>query len=250
MLLHAAAPRDGTFPASSMLPQLPPSVPQWVRDEIARVRPGVFPGPRHARRLHHHHRGAHPPAFPWRNRPGQFQPLGAWYDPTTWFDSTPAPTIEPVTVTPPVDLYPIEPVTVTPEVTLPPPVAMTAPAIQSPANVVPTTATPGTSDWFSSDVLPLLTIAGSTLIGFTQATHGLPIGGGIAAGPYPGGVASPAQLAMMTPAQRAQYLAQQSSFSSPSLMSSLFGGSSSTMMILSVAGLALMAVMVLKKENR
>lgn len=148
--------------------------------------------------------------------------------------------IAPVDVTPAIDLStgtfsppPIDFVTVTPSIfdtnpipSLPAFVTPTAPDIPAPSftvadqpapNVVPTTPTPGAStgtvapttpspDYFG-DILKLAQVAGQTFVGYTAAQHGLPPGvTGITPGaPLTGGPLSPAQLAMMTPAQRAQY---------------------------------------------
>lgn len=167
----------------------------------------------------------------------------------------------------------LQPIMVTPAVTDPTAgfITPTAPDIQppsftisdqAPASPVAATPTPssppgtsGSTDYFG-DFLKLVGVAGQTFVGYTAAQHGyVPgvTGGGIVPGAPVGGQLTPAQYAMMTPTQRAQYAAMYPGSipgSSPDILSQLFGssGSSSSMMTwLLLGGAALTMVLVLKK---
>ena len=127
------------------------------------------------------------------------------------------------------------------------------------AATTPTPSTPGSSgstDYFG-DFLKLASVAGQTFVGYAAAQHGyVPgvTGGGIGPGVPVGGQLTPAQYAMLTPTQRAQYAAMYPGSipgSSPDILSQLFGasGSSSSMMTwLLLGGAALTLVLVMKKN--
>jgi hypothetical protein len=177
-------------------------------------------------------------------------------------------TVTPEVTIPSTDTFSPQFISVTPEQTFPTFITPSAPDIpmpsftiadQPPANPVPTTATPSTSgstDYFG-DALKLLSVAGQTLIGYTAAQHGaLPPGvsGGIFAGQpvtgLPGGITA-AQLALMTPAQRAQYASMYpgtAAGSTPTdFLSALMGGSSGTTMLLLGGASLLVMVMLMRK---
>lgn len=219
MLLSESEMKSGILPG----PRLPP-MPGLVRDPRARA----------LRKLNH-----------WR----RFQ-LGD---------------IETVTVTPPIDIStglpsttytpppplpdfitPTVPDIAPPVIDILPPAAIVAPSLPSP----PVSVAPST-DWFG-DLTKLAQVAGQTAVGIIAAQHGLPpgvTGGGISPGPgvVPG--MSAAQLAALTPAQRAQYAAMYpgTSPSGGDMLSSLLGGSSMTTMLL-ISGLGLVAVLMLARK--
>jgi hypothetical protein len=172
----------------------------------------------------------------------------------------------------------LQPVAITPQVQDPYAgfLTPTAPDIQPPSFTIsdqpsgapvaasatpPSQQAPGTSgstDYFG-DFLKLASVAGQTFVGYSAAQHGYVPGatGGIMPGvPISGvgGSLTPAQYAMLTPTQRAQYAAMYPGTtpgSSPDLLSQLFGasgaGGSSMMTILLLGGAALSLVLILKK---
>lgn len=132
-----------------------------------------------------------------------------------------------------------------------------APVPSQPAPVASSVpGTSGSTDYFG-DFLKLASVAGQTFVGYAAAQHGyVPgvTGGGIGPGAPVGGQLTPAQYAMLTPTQRAQYAAMYPGSipgSSPDILSQLFGASGSSSSMLTwvlLGGAALTLVLVMKKN--
>ena len=179
------------------------------------VRSGIFPG----RRLPVH--AYHDPNDRLRRRRNQWQRF-------TLGD------IETVTVTPEVQLAPD---TITPTFDAGSLVSFT-PDIPAPVGVptIPMTGTTAPSTDWMGDFLKLAQIAGATTVGVISAQHGLPPG--VTSGISPG-----APIGRL-PVGASPY----GSFGTqPDMLSSLFGGSSMTTMLL-LSGLGLLGVLALTRK--
>lgn len=133
---------------------------------------------------------------------------------------------------------------------------------QAPANPTQPAAAvsaPGSSTDWAGDLVKLATVAGQTFVGITAAQRGLQPPGVTGIMPGPGVGAGPltaAQLALMTPAQRAQYATMYpgTGAASPTdFLSTLLGTGSGTgpslTEIMLLGGVGLLAFMMISKSS-